>query len=683
MRWMLLVVTLATTTATEVRLVGLIGDQSQTTQPPTRREWAEANVVLPSGPHQGELFDGARIPWAGLFLDELDSGRWNRVAGTGCTQAGKTLNLYAIPVLYHLFALRETVVAGVPTMAMGSDKWQQDLLPVIKASPRLNELLPVRGEGSKGGNVKTAIRFQNGATLRFMAAGGADAARKGFTARVLAITEVDELDEAGEASRESDKVTQLEGRLRAFSRYGYQEYLESTPTIERGRIWQETQVRGTASRIVRPCPLCGAWVTPEREHVIGWEDADDEFEARDNAAWSCPSCAERWTEDQRSEANRASVLVHRGQTVSDSGVVSGPLPRTDTFGFRFSAIDNEFVTASTVGMELWHASRDRDQANAEKKLCQQVFAVPYIPPEVDLTPLEAEDVEKRTSELKRGIVPEWAVGISVGIDTGKRKLHWTAIAWGQTGRGHVLEYGEQPVDSANLGTYRGLIAALNDLAEYFRWESAGESSRVWDPSQVWIDARYHEHTNAVVAFCRGINKQVGCQPGRERWRPAMGYGEGQRSGASLVGRYTAPKKRTNEIKYIGRELHFAASKQHQMLIVHVNSDHWKSELHQRLAMPPDAEQAITLYDAPTRRAHAEFARHLTAEKQVEEYVEGRGDIIKWERIDRQNHWLDASYNATAAGWAIVDFIGRRQPTATKRNRGGLTMPDGRPFVQVR
>jgi hypothetical protein len=34
---------------------------------------------------------------------------------------------------------------------------------------------------------------------------------------------------------------------------------------------------------------------------------------------------------------------------------------------------------------------------------------------------------------------------------------------------------------------------------------------------------------------------------------------------------------------------------------------------------------------------------------MEEFVAGKGVVIKWERLRRQNHWFDALYNACAAG----------------------------------
>lgn len=57
---------------------------------------------------------------------------------------------------------------------------------------------------------------------------------------------------------------------------------------------------------------------------------------------------------------------------------------------------------------------------------------------------------------------------------------------------------------------------------------------------------------------------------------------------------------------------------------------------------------MTLYSALPQE-HLTFAHHLTAEKKVEEFVPGKNVVVKWQRVRKQNHWLDALYNACAAG----------------------------------
>ena len=209
------------------------------------RAFAEAEVVIPDGPWQGRRFRCDRQPYTGLWFDAVDTGHWNRCVATGPTQSGKTLACFVIPLLYHLFEIGETVICGLPDMDMAIDKWREDILPAIEQS-RFRDLMPRRGGGSRGGRVES-LQFLNGATLKFMSGGGGDKSRAGFTARVVVITETDGMDRPGATSRESDKITQLEARTRA---YGSRKrvYMECTVSTEAGRTWRE-YTAGTKSRM--------------------------------------------------------------------------------------------------------------------------------------------------------------------------------------------------------------------------------------------------------------------------------------------------------------------------------------------------------------------------------------------------------------------------------------------------
>jgi hypothetical protein len=127
----------------------------------------------------------------------------------------------------------------------------KDILPVIRAS-RYADQLPDSGRGSRSDEIKDSVTFKNGATLKVMSGGGGDAKRSGYTARVVAMTEVDKMDRAGEASRETSKIGQLEARTDAFADDAIT-YMECTVSYEEGRIWQE-YIHGTAEPHRLPLP---------------------------------------------------------------------------------------------------------------------------------------------------------------------------------------------------------------------------------------------------------------------------------------------------------------------------------------------------------------------------------------------------------------------------------------------
>jgi hypothetical protein len=102
-------------------------------------------------------------------------------------------------------------------------------------------------------------------------------------------------------------------------------------------------------------------------------------------------------------------------------------------------------------------------------------------------------------------------------------------------------------------------------------------------------------------------------------------------------------------------------------LVEVDADHWKTWAHQRLVTPLGKPGAMTLFRARPQE-HLALAKHLTAEAKTEEFVAGKGVVMKWERVRRQNHWLDALYNACAAGHGCGVRLVDEQPPALPAGR---------------
>jgi hypothetical protein len=86
--------------------------------------------------------------------------------------------------------------------------------------------------------------------------------------------------------------------------------------------------------------------------------------------------------------------------------------------------------------------------------------------------------------------------------------------------------------------------------------------------------------------------------------------------------------------------------------------------------------------------HLALAKHLTAESKVEEFVAGRGVIVRWERVRKQNHWFDTMYNACAAGYFCGARLGAAAQVATVPQparphvRHHFQRADGRPWIDA-
>lgn len=591
-------------------------------------DFALGEIALPRGLNKGRRFNFKRQPWVGLWFGAIDSGNWRRYVLTGPTQSGKSLAGVVIPVTYSVFELHDDAILAAPDFGIIGRKWHKDFLPVIRLT-RYAELLPTVGAGSKGGRF-LSMSFRDAGSLQFMSGKQGDEGRSAEPGRFLAITEFDKLDESSARGREADKITQLESRTDSYADAA-EILCEGTVTTVDGRTWTEYQ-NGTASKIVLPCPHCGQYVTPEREHLVGWKDADDIIEARSKATYICPSCEKAWSERERRQANYDAKLIHKGQTIDGSGNVTGDLPPTDTLGFRYSAVNNLLQTAAYQAAKEWRAARtDEEEGDAERGICNFLWAIPWKRADHEHPRLDSTALTRRTLNIPRGVVPEATEFVAVGVDLGKFLGHWTVASAGDS-RIHVPDYGCLEVKSRELGIEKALWIALEDLKALCETGWAMQDGHRVMPSEVWIDCQYKG--GIVDAFCHENGHP---------FYPAMGYG----SSSALTTYYRTPTQRTRDITLVGNEYHVRYVKSEGVYRREVNADHWKLYVHERLHVPKSAPGAMTWFHATTAE-HLSFVKHLTAEEQRPDFDKKRGRFLRWHVIRSNNHWLDATYNACAA-----------------------------------
>lgn len=684
-------------------------DQCRTRRKRSLLEFAEQEIILPDdGPFAGLRFSTARQPLVKLIYTEMTkSHKYTYVSATGPSQSGKTLAFFVIPILWMLFELGETVVVGLPDLKMASEKWTKDLLPIIRAS-KYRHMLPTKGDGSRDGKSVDEIIFKNGKRLKFMGAGGGDKQRAAYTTRNVVITETDGFDEQGKDSnsRESDKISQIEARTNANQLAGRRIWMECTVTVPKGRTWQN-HLNGTQCRIVCPCPGCNALVSPEREHLRGWREAENVLDAIDNAYFVCPACDRPILDNERIAMNRAARLVYRGQEVTPDGRIVGTPCRTDMFSFRWSGFNNLFANAGTLAAEEWRAVRADDKQNAEKRLNQFVWAVPYTPPDLRTMPLSQHAIVRRTLNLARGVVPSDYECLAAHFDLGQTKSWWMVVA-GRPGFGvHIVDHGMIEVDSERLGVEKALLQAMDDykkrMAEGFMVEGSqrvnaetGEfKATVVMPDHCWVDGGWQgnrdQKSEAYVTykFCAESNKTDAAYDGR--WRPTFGRGSGQNMRS-----YSRPTTNPMIKQFEEYHLHYTqvntGGKTEGMWLVEANADHWKTFAHARLAMPmpepakegdpsPSYAGVATLFHG-TPEEHRQLAEHLLAESHL---VDENGKA-KWVREHRMNHKFDNFYNCCMAlhfgGCRLFD--GDVQPPShtpvAPTTPTAFATPDGRAFV---
>ena len=677
-------------------------------------EFARQCIVIPEGRHTGSLWRPAFQPFAYWLLHLMDTLGFRRFAVTGCVQSGKTLMALVVNVCWHLFEMKQSVIFVVPELTMASKKYKEEIEPVINASRWLRRVAygsskrttAPSGAGSKGG-FGNVIRFANGTRLEFMGATGTDARRSSSTAQVLFKTEVDRYDEAAASSREASAAITTEDRTESYDDDAYI-YEECTMTVVNGRINKQYHL-GTATELYGPCPHCRRYVLPKREHLVGIEDCETISEARRQGCFVCPNCEEILSQAERDLMQERSYPLHRGQKVKlgsdgyalmegEFPVVEGPLPDTDVMSFRWNAFQNRFwVTRSLAGKE-WKSLYSDTPDDEDKQSTQKRWAEPAVSEQFDITTLTMRMLINAVTPEQSRVVPTGSNWLTNALDLGGSFIHFVARSWQHENEkltGHMIDMGRMKVDVDRYGLEDALLTALRKyrderlLPGYF--DANGEKHVAgW----TLIDAGWKERI-----VWRFVLECV--QMGIYTIVPILGRGQ---SDPSKAGTYRHPEQIDNKkVFWIGDECHLRKSSRyeqvfidagcpHPPLYVMCNSDELKSYVREGYQAPRGANGALTTFKATTeeeREALQQYRKETLAEKEIRKYIDGRGSVSLWRNTHRQkNHYGDCDYyNVPAAQLCGAPVTVRRRITTTKpaepeADKKPLTMPDGRPFMQV-
>lgn len=619
------------------------------------KQFALDEVRIPPGSkHEGERLQLKRQPVQGVFLDEIDSGHWLDVVCTAPSQSAKTFISFDIPLAYFIAERQETVVVGVPDGDMVNDKWNQEIRPIFESSPKLRDLLPLSGPGSKGGKVREYVRFRNGKWLRFMTRAGSDQSKAGFTGRVVVVTEASGWSGGTETSEEADPLRQLRARQKSWDREERFLIIEGTGTIAEDYPWALYPI-SSKSRLLCPCPHCGEYVLPGRDHLHGWQDATSEDEAAALAHFVCPECGDAIDDTLRRESVEQVRIVHGGQRIDHRGNIQGPMPISRRLWFHWTAWHNLFSSIGSIAAEEWKKMQEvpdsPGQESAERELSQFVWALPYEMELGDSVVIDAQTVAKRKAELyAHEILPPDTVALALGIDISKRKGHYVALAGRSNGTIHLPAYGEFEIAGDDLE----LDLAIQQAIEKFWAEYAsaglmihGRDGEAMTFGSVMIDSGYG--TEGVVAAWRNIS-------GGQRSHPLLPiYGRGS---SQILKPYSHPKKRGTGIVHIGEQWYLSRHRTksgQRGWAGFINVDHWKDRFHNHITIPVNSPGGLTLYAAP-ERDHLQLTQHWAGEQREEKFTPGKGKTIVWNRKTKQQHWFDASVYARVGlsrlGWTV-------------------------------
>lgn len=335
---------------------------------------------------------------------------------------------------------------------------------------------------------------------------------------------------------------------------------------------------------------------------------------------------------------------------------------------EISALQRYFNEVARIGQEAVSCEYDNDPPEESG------------PRESGIT---ATRVQKQVSGYPRKQIPFGCTVLTQGIDVGKQRLHWIVRAWRPeecgVATGFTIDYGTTETHGTTPGSDEGVDEAITRalferrdevLSEPYR----DEEGRSLEIGCTLVDSLWKKE--AVLLFCDSAG--LGYYPG-------IGYGKS--AGCAQVN-FHEPV-RSSPDKVIGWQYFIAPRMAGWM--VHINADHWKGWEHDRWMMDTDKPGCLFNWGEPSadpdrfsidEKFHFSFARHLTAEVEVEEPVKG---VLKryWKAHRDSNHWFDAAYRAdVAAAIQGVRLFGMPAdaPIDYADQAPRLRMPDGRPYL---
>lgn len=369
-------------------------------------------------------------------------------------------------------------------------------------------------------------------------------------------------------------------------------------------------------------------------------------------------------QDRYGEAATKFYLDNR--EAMDAGALVGNTARYEPEKGEYSALQHCYNLVADLGVDAFRTEYQND------------------PPEEEgpqTSGLTAHMIEQRIHGLEQRQVPAETMALVASCDVGKYACHWEVTAWLEGATGLVVDHGVLEVhgtttEDDHATVDRAILNALHrwreDLLAVPYREPGGIERRI---DMAPIDSG--DHATAVYQFV----KEVGGKPfiatkGIGNFRPGT----------------------PGPDRIVGNHWFASHQKQEGIWLYVLDADHWKQFVHDRFLTPTfDDERTLrrgsmSLWRTPPRsrdsgpapRPHHAFARHIVAEEWREEFVPGKGLKRGFFKVNKNNHWLDATaMNAAAGDMCGVKLLANPPSTEPARlapTTSRFTTPGGQPYL---
>jgi len=278
-------------------------------------------------------------------------------------------------------------------------------------------------------------------------------------------------------------------------------------------------------------------------------------------------------------------------------------------------------------------------------------------------------IRRKLSGLPRGMAPAATTRITTYIDVQHSLLYWLTVAWSQGLGGSVIDYATWPEQSQSYFTLRqarnklpgatpaaavvaGLTQLMGKLRER-RWQR--EDGAELQTDMHFVDCSDGTLLDALIAHLKRLAGDG------HRVMPAFGRGLGPHDRPMA----DWPKK---EGQQVGDHWCLQTNLRYRVRQVVIDTNFWKSFVHQGLAAPLGLPQAICLF-GDRNTDHTMLIDHFAAEyceRMTSERTGRTTDVFKAKPGKPDNHLFDCLTGAAAAASALGGVRADLPSTATKK-----------------
>ena len=373
-------------------------------------------------------------------------------------------------------------------------------------------------------------------------------------------------------------------------------------------IWQLWQ-QGTRHHWCWPCPHCDEYFVP-RFDLVRYPPKSTPMEAARATYLECPRCGGVIDDGHKAVMNERGRYVAPGQKVDVDGNVTGSPPDTMSISYWVSGLASPFVSFGDRVSSYLEAITLGDDAMIQQAV-NAGFGELYSSGGGEVPEWAEIEHKARGASYSRGQVPDGVMYLTLAADVQRQSIPWVLRGWGARATSWMIDFGylRGPTTDEEI---------WDALADLLTTEVGGMPIRL-----MFIDSGFRPGKvdtlplNRVYEFCRRFQRRV---------RPTKGSSAPMRT-PLIISKV--------EINRAGKAAKFGLD------LVRLDTDHWKSWVHERLRWPEDRPGA---WNVP-RETDSDYCHQIVSEARVKNPT-GRAE---WIQRSRDNHFLDCEAMLAAAG----------------------------------